>query len=399
MSKKRNNINFYRKNNKKKKLHRRFVRNRIIFALILILIIGGAYYGINKHITNKKEAAKNEELLAKENEEKNTTKDEEVNKEPKDIVLTMAGDFTLGTDDTFNKSTSLPAAVSNSGNDFSYLLKNVRKVFEDDDYTLVNLETTFTDSTQKKDKGDAIQFHFKGPKSYAKILTSSSIEGVTIANNHIYDYGTQGFNDTVKTLQDNKVDITGEGHKIVTEIKGIKFGFLGYQAWDNSDKTKEKIKNDIESLKNDGVKIVIPYFHWGYEKATKPSPYQVDLAHFAIDSGADMVVGSHSHVIQSLEDYKGKLIAYSLANFCFGGNSNPQDMRTFILRTKLNFIGDELSNMEYEVLPATISSVSSKNDYVPTLATGTKGANILKYMNELSPTLKGKISDKYFKLQ
>ena len=55
--------------------------------------------------------------------------------------------------------------------------------------------------------------------------------------------------------------------------------------------------------------------------------------------------------------------------------------------------------MEYEVLPATISSVSSKNDYVPTLATGTKGANILKYMNELSPTLKGKISDKYFKLQ
>ncbi|WP_217077908.1 CapA family protein [Clostridium baratii] len=399
MSKKRNNINFYRKNNKKKKLHRRFVRNRIIFALILILIIGGAYYGINKHITNKKEAAKNEELLAKENEEKNTTKDEEVNKEPKDIVLTMAGDFTLGTDDTFNKSTSLPAAVSNSGNDFSYLLKNVRKVFEDDDYTLVNLETTFTDSTQKKDKGDAIQFHFKGPKSYAKILTSSSIEGVTIANNHIYDYGTQGFNDTVKTLQDNKVDITGEGHKIVTEIKGIKFGFLGYQAWDNSDKTKEKIKNDIESLKNDGVKIVIPYFHWGYEKATKPSPYQVDLAHFAIDSGADMVVGSHSHVIQSLEDYKGKLISYSLANFCFGGNSNPQDMRTFILKAKLNFIGDELSNMEYEVLPATISSVSSKNDYVPTLATGTKGANILKYMNELSPTLKGKISDKYFTLQ
>lgn len=398
MSKKRNNINFYRKNNSKKKLHRRFVRNRIIFALILVLIIGGAYYGINKHITNKKEAAKNEELLAKENEEKNTSK-EEVSKEPKDIVLTMAGDFTLGTDDTFNKSTSLPAAVSNSGNDFSYLLKNVRKVFEDDDYTLVNLETTFTDSTQKKDKGDAIQFHFKGPKSYAKILTSSSIEGVTIANNHIYDYGTQGFNDTVKTLQDNKVDITGEGHKIVTEIKGIKFGFLGYQAWDNSDKTKENIKNDIESLKNDGVKIVIPYFHWGYEKATKPSPYQVDLAHFAIDSGADMVVGSHSHVIQSLEDYKGKLIAYSLANFCFGGNSNPQDMRTFILRTKLNFIGDELSNMEYEVLPATISSVSSKNNYVPTLATGTKGDNILKYMNELSPTLKGKISDKYFKLQ
>lgn len=55
--------------------------------------------------------------------------------------------------------------------------------------------------------------------------------------------------------------------------------------------------------------------------------------------------------------------------------------------------------MEYEVLPATISSVSNKNDYVPTLATGTKGANILKYMNELSPTLKGKISDKYFKLQ
>ncbi|WP_442878524.1 CapA family protein [Clostridium sp.] len=405
LARNKNNIKFARNSLKSRQRRRKILRNRIIFVVLILLVLGGAYYGISTYRTHKKnEAAKQEQLdaqSAKDQKEKDDAKalEDAKSKEKKDVVLTMAGDFTLGTDDTFNKQTSLPAAVSASGNDYSSLLRNVKKVFEDDDYTLVNLETTFTNATQKKDKGGSVQFHFKGPASYANILTSSSIEGVTVANNHIYDYGTQGFNDTIATLEKNKIDITGEGHKIVTEIKGIKFGFLGYQAWDNSAKTKEKIKNDIDALKKDGVQVIIPYFHWGIERDSKPSEYQIDLAHFAIDSGADMVVGSHPHVIQSLENYKGKLIAYSLGNFCFGGNSNPSDMRTFILKTKLNFVGDELSNMEYEVLPATISSVTNKNDYVPTLATGDKGNSILKYMNGLSPTLDGKINNKYFELK
>lgn len=111
-----------------------------------------------------------------------------------------------------------------------------------------------------------------------------------------------------------------------------------------------------------------------------------------------MVLGSHPHVIQGLENYKGKLIAYSLANFAFGGNSNPQDKKTFILQGKFNFSDNSLSDIEFKVLPATISSISSRNDYVPTLAKGESGKSILKFINSLSPTLDGKISENYFKL-
>lgn len=111
-----------------------------------------------------------------------------------------------------------------------------------------------------------------------------------------------------------------------------------------------------------------------------------------------MVLGSHPHVIQTIENYKGKLIAYSLANFCFGGNSNPSDKRTFILQSKFNFEGDSLKDIDYKVIPATISSVSHKNDYIPTISTGEKRKSILDYINSLSPTLKGSINDSYFKL-
>lgn len=377
---------------KRRKLRKKqIIRNRIIFFSLVILILGIIPYSIYSHIT-KKSSSKNTKTIT------NSETNPETKFQKKEIIFTAAGDFTLGTDDALNKSTSLPAAFKASGNDYSYFLKNVRNVFKDDDYTLVNLETTFTNSNSKIDKGHVIQFNFKGPSSYAKILTSSSVEGVTIANNHIYDYGKKGFDDTINVLQNNKLDITGEGYKIVKDIKGIKFAFLGYQAWDSDEKNKEKIKNDIEILKKEGVQVIIPYFHWGREKDYKPTSYQKTLAHYAIDCGATMVLGSHPHVIQSLEDYKGKLIVYSLGNFCFGGNPNPSDKRTFILKSKLIFNGDSLSNIEFKVLPASISSVSHKNDYVPTLLNGEKEKQVLKFMNSLSPTLHNKISNNYFKL-
>lgn len=381
---------------------RRILRNRIIFFGLLFIILGGLGYIIHSH--NSSNTLKSDQNISKNTPQNETAKEnitQEEEKSPpqkKEILITAAGDFTLGTDDSFDKSTSLPAAVSASGNDYSYLLKNVKDIFENDDYTLVNLETTFTNSSTKLDKGHEIQFHFKGPSEFAKILTSSSIEGVTISNNHIYDYGQQGFNDTIKTLENNKVDITGEGYVIEKEIKGIKFAFLGYQAWDNGQKIKDKISKDIKTLKDKGTQVIIPYFHWGIERASKPAEYQIDLAHFSIDSGASMVIGSHPHVIQTIENYKGKLIAYSLSNFCFGGNANPSDKRTFILQAKFNFEGDNLKDIDFKVLPATISSVSHKNDYLPTISTGEKGTTILNYINSLSPTLKGSISNSYFKL-
>ncbi|MGL4774317.1 MAG: CapA family protein [Clostridium sp.] len=371
----------------------------IVISILLLGIIAGGVVIYNKIDDNNQKKIEEEQRLEAE-EGKKKQEEEEKNKLVKtEVVISAAGDCTLGTDTKFNQATSLPTAVKNVGNDYSYLFKNVYDIFSKDDYTIVNLENPFTDATTKKDKGTGTVFHFKGPKEYVNILTKGGIEGVTISNNHIYDYGKQGFEDTVATLKDGNVEFFGEGYKILTDVKGIKFGFLGYQGWNDTKELRNKIKSDIDELRSQGASVVIPYFHWGVERESKPNETQKNLARYSIDSGADMVLGSHPHVIQSMENYKGKLIAYSLANFSFGGNSNPSDKRTFILQMKFNFENEKVVDTSYKVIPTSISSVDYKNDYKPTPASGDMRVKILNDLNALSPSLNGEIKDDFFKLK
>ena len=383
----------------------KFKIRRICSATFFIIVIILSIYSLNKLVFYKKSDEK--QLSTEPKEEVSPTLNQDIEKEEskkdknlevKEILISAAGDSTLGTDTNFAKSTSLPTMLQNHGNDYTYFMKNVEHIFKSDDYTLINLETTFTDATKKANKGSGTVFHFKGPKDYVNILTSSGIEGVTLANNHIYDYGQKGFDDTVESLRNANVDFCGEGFKILKEIKGVKFGFLGYQGWNDTEKLRNTIKNDINELRKNGAIVVIPYFHWGLEGKFKPIDTQINLARFSIDNGADMVLGAHPHVIQTLENYKGKLIAYSLSNFSFGGNSNPSDKRTFILQAKFNIQGNELKDYTFKVIPASISSVDYKNDYRPTPVEGEKKDSILKFMNDLSPTLKGSIKDDFTEL-
>ena len=392
-------------NNQKRshaKAERKNIGNKLLISLILLILTTvGIYYIIKSKTTAK--TLDNNSVTSESVEEKDEEiiEEEVIKKEPvkKEIIVSVAGDFTLGTDTKFAYDSSLPAAFINNGRSYSYFMQNVSSIFSKDDYTLVNLETTLTDSNVKAHKDGEVFYNFKGPREYVNILTNASIEGVTIANNHIYDYGRQGINDTINTLKENKVDICGEGYKILKDIQGVKFGFLGYTGWEYSNELKTKIVNDISELKNQGAEVIIPYFHWGIEREYRPYDVQQNLARFAIDNGASAVIGSHPHVIQSMENYKGKFIAYSMGNFCFGGNSNPPDKRTIILQLKAKIEDDKLVDFEYKVLPTMISSRSDKNDYVPTLATGKNKTDILKILNELSPTLNGKIKDEFFSIK
>lgn len=379
------------------------MRRRILFSIIsLLVVIGGVYFTYkflnNIYIKNINEN-NNEIILDKVNEEENEEVDN--NKEITnkiEVLITYTGDCTLGTDTNFSYEGSFISELDKYNNDYSIIMRNVRDIFENDDYTIVNLETTFTDSTVKRDKGNGVAYHFKGPKEYVNILTSSSIEGVTVANNHIYDYGETGFNDTINILKENNVDYFGEGYKVLKDINGIKFGFLGYQGWYDSEELRNNIKKDIDELRNNGAVVIIPYFHWGVESSFYPIDSQISLGRYTIDCGADMVLGSHAHVIETLENYKGKLIAYGLGNFSFGGNFNPTDKRTIILQTKFELENEKLANIQYRVLPALISSVSYRNDYAPTLASGEIREEILNTLNELSPTMKGLISNDFFSI-
>lgn len=382
---------------RKKRRKEEVFKKRRIVAISSILFIVCCSGTVILKLNNDKEKRVE---LNKNTEEQSFNKKpiEEVKKvEKKEVLITAVGDCTLGTDTKFGYSTSFNAEVANAGDDYNTIMKNVKNIFDNDDYTLVNLETTFTDTKEKANKGEGTVFHFKGPKSFVNILTQGGIEGVTVANNHIYDYGKKGFEDTIQTLKEAEVDYCGEGYKIIKEIKGVKFAFLGYQAWADTKEIREKIKNDIEDCRDNGAVVVIPYFHWGIERAAKPYDVQTSLARFSIDNGADMVLGAHPHVIQSMENYKGKLIAYSLGNFSFGGNSNPSDKRALILQGKFKFENDELKGIDYKVIPTSISSTSSRNDYRPTPYKGSTKEEVLKYVNSLS-NLNGKIDDEFFSL-
>ncbi len=308
-----------------------------------------------------------------------------------EVLLSAVGDCTIGTDSKFGYANSLPAMAQQSSKGFAYYFKNVHSILSKDDVTIANLETTFTNSNDKADK----QFNFKTSSDYAKSLTLGSIEGVNISNNHIYDYKQKGFLDTKNALEEEKINYFGEGSKWSTKIKNQSFGFLGYRGWSLDKSFLDKVKGDIALLKKINS-VVIVNFHWGAENAYYPVDAQKELAHFAIDNGADIILGHHPHVIEGIEQYRNRIIAYSLGNFCFGGNSNPSDKTTFIFQSNLKFVNNNLTSIGVRVIPCSISSVNYTNDYCPTPLMGNAKISLLSKLNRLSDDSSFKISDKFF---
>ena len=145
------------------------------------------------------------------------------------------------------------------------------------------------------------------------------------------------------------------------------------------------MRTGIEKLKEMQVDLIIACCHWGEERTYYPTEYQKKIAHNCIDWGADLVIGSHPHVVQGIENYNGKMICYSLGNFCFGGNSNPGDKRTFIYQQKFTFVDGQLQDdFSARIIPCRVSSVAGYNDYQPTPVEGEEGDGILQAMREYS---------------
>ncbi len=290
------------------------------------------------------------------------------------VTISFVGDCTLGcfqgSDNQFGKY------YAQNGAD--YFMSKVRQIFIDDDITCVNLEGPLTENPQILKK----QYPIKGEPWYVNVLKGSGIEVCNLANNHIMDCGEKGFLDTVNVLENNDIHVCGEQHisRIVTN--GATVFFLGYHGWEDTPSIRKQISDDIKACK-DSYKnsIVCVQFHWGEERKYYPNTTQTGLAHCAIDSGADCVVGAHPHVIQGIEKYRGKVIAYSLGNFCFGANNNPSDKDTIILRQTYKNDGKIIKT---EVIPCLISSRTDTNDFCPTVLSGTEGARVISRMKDYS---------------
>lgn len=301
---------------------------------------------------------------------------------PVELTLSFAGDCTLGRDYAYGEYNSLNSMYDQQGAD--YFLKNVKDIFSADDLTVVNFEGTLTQSQDRASKPWA----FKGDAEYANILTAGSVEAVNLANNHTEDYGDGGFRDTVAALDQAELIHFGFDETAVVEIQGVKVGLTGmYTVFSNPDYPAQ-LEQHIQSLRNQGAQLIIASFHWGMENDTFPDADQIELAHAAIDAGAHLVIGHHPHVLQGIERYHGRYICYSIGNFCFGGNSNPQDYDTMIFQQTFSVSGDTVApNDNVTVIPCSVSSTTSGNNYQPTPASGSEAQRILDKLRARSDGL------------
>ena len=352
------------------------------FILVFILILAGIR-GCSNYRNSKaaEKAAAQDAVSMNVNSETSSEAADAVVMDPVSLTLSVVGDCTLGTDETFDYDTSLNAYYENYGS--AYFLQNVKSIFSQDDLTIANFEGTLTESDAREDK----TFAFKGPASFTSILTDGSVEAVNTANNHSHDYGDQSYEDTMTALDAAGIVHFGYDETAVMDVKGIKVGMVGiYELKDHLER-EQQLKDNIAKVKADGAQLIVVIFHWGNETETVPDSNQTTLGRLAIDEGADLVCGHHPHVLQGIETYKGKNIIYSLGNFCFGGNSSPSDMDTMIYQQTFTITseGVQADNVT-NVIPCSISSAAYEgyNNYQPTPAEGDEAARILAKINERS---------------
>ena len=328
----------------------------ILFAFVCALCLTGCGKPVPEETLPPTEAPL--PVMATEAAVETTTPTETVPQEER-FLLTFAGDCTLGANpqNTY-ADVGFPRVV---GEDYSYPLRNVVSYFEEDDATFVNLEGTLTDQGNPADK----TYTFRGSPAYSQILTDNSVEVVTLANNHSLDYGQAGYESTRAVLEEAGIPYAERDSGRLIELDcGLTVGLYGmvYYHLDVED-----MKSEIASLRAQGAELVIIAPHWGVEGSYRPTQQQIDIAHAAIDAGADMVWGSHPHVLQPIEEYNGGIIYYSMGNFCFGGNSKPEDFDTALLQQEI--VRDpegKITLGSLKIVPCSISSEESVNNYQPT---------------------------------
>lgn len=368
----------------KRKGQKKKLRLKVIITtdIILLVILCGALLAKGLYKSNKEEPQPETKTESANKEGQKPEKQETLEVQETTITISAAGDCTLGTDEGFNYKRSFKGKYD-AVQDPAYFFQNVQPVFAQDDLTIVNMEGTLTEETTREPK----QFAFKGDAEYAKILTAGAVEAANLANNHSFDYGKKSYEDTITALEAEGISSFGYERTAVMDIKGVKVGLAGvYELAEHID-CKQDLLDNIASLKEQGAQIIIVSFHWGQEKENVPSDVQVELAHAAVDNGADLVLGHHPHVLQGIEEYKGKNIVYSLGNFCFGGNSAPSDMDTMIFQQTFTVKDGKLQEDNVtNILPCKISSAYEEgyNNYQPILAEGEQKEKIFERLSEYS---------------
>ena len=344
-----NNRRNTRPNKKRKNKKKLIIVNTSLFLvwLIIILILISLFFTflfINKF--KNKENSLNDistEITSSNTEKENFASSNITEKTTKDITINLAFTGDIMCHNTMFKD----AYNSNEKNyDFSYFFDDIKYYLQTPDLTVGNLETTFA--------GEKIGYSgyptFNTPESLAKTLKNTGFDVVSTANNHCLDKGYNGISNTISYLDEADISHTGtftseesKSNILVKNVKGIKIAFLSFTYGTNgiaipSGKeycvnlySKENILSQLDLAKKTGSDLICVSMHWGIEYQTKPNKEQKDLAEFLIKNGADLIIGNHPHVPQSMElktvnlddgSSKEAFVIYSLGNFMADQNKS-----------------------------------------------------------------------------
>jgi len=254
--------------------------------------------------------------------------------------------------------------LAQKGYDYPY--EYVRKLFASDDLSVVNLETPVTDSvTTAADK----TYAFKSSPQALPHMAEAGIDAVNLANNHILDQGITGLQDTIRQLDSSGIAYVGAGNDskrayepVYFQRKGIKIALLGFSrvipetSW-NAGANQPGVATAYDASAAEAAiqeahrqaDLVVVIAHWGVERSDTTVAHQNDLAHRFVDAGADLVIGGHPHVLQGLEQYKGKWIAYSTGNFIFTHSLTEKTWDTAVFQARCTVKGD----CSMQVIPYT----------------------------------------------
>jgi len=274
--------------------------------------------------------------------------------------------------------------------------ERIKNIFQNSDLNIANLESPLT---YRKKRKDNIPIALKGIPQNNEIFDLFQI--FSLANNHIMDYREKGFKDTIDFLENNNKSYFGAGDNIESAFSPLKISlndkklaFLGFTKWVNARKKKagttpvniSKLSKIIKKLKEDGYfTIIMP--HWNYEYVYFPAPVNRKRSRKLINAGADIIVGSHPHIIQGYEEYKGKMVFHSLGNFIFHSDVfKPISMIKNDKRLNISFILQLSIDQDYNYNFKTIP-ISTFDDHISVLS-GNKLEKTLSLLEKISKPLK-----------
>lgn len=293
----------------------------------------------------------------------------------KKVRITFTGDVTLGGESYLQvREDSFTGYADNKG--YDWFFANVIDLFREDDLTVVNLEGVLADNNSGENRDKT--YRFRAMKKYVQILTDNSIELCTMANNHTGDFGAIGWQSTIKTLDKAGVGRAADKDYYILEKDGIRvaiFAFTGSSVNHLNSWYTEKIRKLREQ---EGVNAVIFCIHAGVEYAVNRADYQDLYAQRSVESGADLVIMHHPHVIQGINVINNRTAFYSLGNFCFGGNLKIRALDCLMVQAELTFDDDgTYLGQQMYLYPCHTSGDPEKNNFQPVRVRGEEAAAAL----------------------